>query len=205
MGISSPQIPSWCWEEKAVVTIGFTVPVSSIGHWALTTPRMSYMILTSQVPAMSLSQDQSHPIPSLLFGFSSSLSHMESLGFPSYLVIARHPPDSSSAISSPLAWQSHAPFPIWHFPPDCFGSDCIPFHLPSCPGRIVLGIGGKRFWALHWSIKQGYKCGGSPAFLPRFHGRECSLQTESLELLAALLRTRANWDFFFFFFQRLIT
>lgn len=49
---------------------------------------------------------------------------------------------------------------------------------------------------LHWSIEQGYKHGGSPAFLLRFHGWECLLQTESLELLAALLRTCANWDFF---------
>lgn len=57
---------------------------------------MSDMILTSQVHAMSLSQDQSHPIPSPLFGF------------PSYLVIPKYPPDCSSgltiaAISSPLA------------------------------------------------------------------------------------------------------
>lgn len=57
---------------------------------------------------MALSQDQSHAIPSLLFGFSSSLSPMEFLIFLSYLVIPRHPPDSSSglteaAISSPLA------------------------------------------------------------------------------------------------------
>lgn len=96
--------------EKAVVTVGFTAPAPSISHWAPTTSPMSYLILTrgSQLLATALSQDQSHPIPSLLFGFSSSLSPVEILVFLSYLVIPRHPPDSSSgltiaAISSPLA------------------------------------------------------------------------------------------------------
>lgn len=43
---------------------------------------------------------------------------------------------------------------------------------------------------LHWSIQLG----GSPAFLLHFHGQERLLQ--SLELLAALLRTCKTFRFF---------
>lgn len=71
VGVSSPEIHSWCWEEKALVTVGFTAPAPSISHWAPTTSPVSYLILTpaSQLPAMALSQDQSHPVPSLLCFF----------------------------------------------------------------------------------------------------------------------------------------
>lgn len=63
MGVSSPEIHSWCWEQKAVVTIGFTAPAPSISHWTPTTSPMSYLILTpaSQLPAMALSRTRLIP------------------------------------------------------------------------------------------------------------------------------------------------
>lgn len=64
--------------------------------------------------------------------------------------------------------------------------------LSLMPGQAHAGHrrGVVLYRVLHWSIQLG----GSPAFLLHFHGQECSLQ--SLELLAALLRTCANFSFF---------
>lgn len=110
MGVSSPEIHSWCWEQKAVVTIGFTAPAPQ--HQPLGPNYITYVLPDPDscftAPHYGFVQDQTHTIPSLLFGFSSSLSLMEILVLLSYLVIPRHPPDSFSgvtvaAISSPLA------------------------------------------------------------------------------------------------------
>lgn len=68
-GVDSPEIHSWCWGEKAVVTAGFTAPAPGVSPW-ITSP-LSYPILTPvpQLPAMALSEHRSHPIPSILFVF----------------------------------------------------------------------------------------------------------------------------------------
>lgn len=68
-GVDSPEIHSWCWGEKAVVTAGFTAPAPGVSPW-ITSP-LSYPILTPvpQLPARALSEHRSHPIPSLLFVF----------------------------------------------------------------------------------------------------------------------------------------
>lgn len=138
---------------------------------------------------MALSEHQAHPNPNLLFDFSPSVSPIETFVFLSYLVIPRHPPDTSSgltiaAISSPMLPFSSSIHSLTAF------SWIASLSLEPRQARTGHRRGVVLCQVLHWSMQLG----GSPAFLLHFHGQECSLQ--SLELLAVLLRTCANFRFF---------